>query len=89
MRARFRVRGRVQGVGFRWWTAHVGREIGVAGRVRNRVDGSVEVEAAGSEAQLETLRERLRAGPDAARVDRLDELPAGEDPLPDPFAIVR
>lgn len=82
-----RLHGRVQGVGFRWWTRREAFGLELAGVVRNRRDGSVEVEAEGEEAAIEALRHRLRQGPAAARVDRVEELKPGRAPLPHPFAI--
>ena len=70
---RFLVRGRVQGVGFRWFVEREARMLGVAGWVRNNSDGAVEVFAQGTRDQLSGLRERLRAGPRAARVDQVEE----------------
>lgn len=70
---RFLVRGRVQGVGFRWFVEREAHILGVAGWVRNNVDGSVEVLAMGSRDQLLGLRSRLREGPRAARVDDVEE----------------
>jgi acylphosphatase len=70
------VRGRVQGVGFRWFVDHEARQLGLAGWVRNNIDGSVEVLAMGSEEQLAALSGRLRQGPRAARVDDVQERPA-------------
>jgi acylphosphatase len=70
---RFLVRGRVQGVGFRWFVEREARILGIAGWVRNNGDGSVEVLAVGSRDQLQTLRSRLREGPRAARVDDVEE----------------
>ena len=73
---RYIVRGRVQGVGFRWFVDHEARGLGVTGWVRNNFDGTVEVLAAGSEQQLATLRRKLERGPRAARVDEVQEIPA-------------
>jgi len=70
---RFLVRGRVQGVGFRWFVEREARLLGVAGWVRNNTDGAVEVLAQGSREQLSNLRVRLLQGPRAARVDDVDE----------------
>ena len=69
---RFLVTGRVQGVGFRYFALQRGRALGLTGWVRNRQDGSVEVEAEGSRGSLERLIEELRAGPTAARVEALE-----------------
>ena len=65
-----RVTGRVQGVGFRWRTVEAARAIGVAGWVRNCMDGSVEVWVEGDEAPVEELLAWLRHGPPWARVDK-------------------
>ena len=66
---RYIVRGRVQGVGFRWFVEREAHILGVAGWVRNNHDGSVEVLAQGTREQLSGLHSRLREGPRAARVD--------------------
>ena len=63
-----RVRGRVQGVGFRATTQEVARRLGLAGWVRNLHDGEVELEAAGPGERLEQLLAFLHAGPRGARV---------------------
>ena len=70
---RFLVAGRVQGVGFRWWTRGVARRIGVTGTVRNRADGTVEVDARGDDAQLTALRRLLNEGPPGATVESVWE----------------
>jgi acylphosphatase len=70
---RFVVRGRVQGVGFRWFVEREAHILGIAGWVRNNADGSVEILAQGTRDQLLGLRARLREGPRAARVDAVDE----------------
>src|SRR5436853_2933486 len=69
---RFVVRGRVQGVGFRWFVEREAHMLRIAGWVRNNHDGSVEVLAQGSRDQLSGLHSRLREGPRAARVDNVE-----------------
>jgi acylphosphatase len=69
---RFVVRGRVQGVGFRWFVEREAHMLAIAGWVRNNQDGSVEVLAQGTRDQLAGLRSRLRDGPRAARVDAVE-----------------
>ena len=69
---RFIVRGRVQGVGFRWFVEREAHTLAIAGWVRNNHDGSVEVLAQGTREQLSALHSRLREGPRAARVDTVD-----------------
>ena len=68
----FKVAGRVQGVAFRWFGSRAADELGVKGWIRNRMDGGVEGEAFGDPLLLERFLDRLRQGPAAARVDRLD-----------------
>jgi len=70
---RFVVRGRVQGVGFRWFVEREAHILGIAGWVRNNADGSVEILAQGTRDQISGLRSRLREGPRAARVDGVQE----------------
>ncbi|NBC95978.1 MAG: acylphosphatase [Deinococcus-Thermus bacterium] len=76
----FHVSGRVQGVSFRAWTQAEARTLGLAGWVRNRADGSVEGVAAGPTEQVDTLIERLRHGPRAARVADVATHPARDAP---------
>mgnify|MGYP001230885555 CR=1 FL=1 len=86
-RRAFRVHGRVQGVGFRWWTWRRASELGLRGVVRNLPDGTVEVLAAGPPDALNRLQALLHDGPPAAEVARVDENdpPAGD--LPATFEI--
>jgi acylphosphatase len=69
---RYLVAGRVQGVGFRWFVEREAKLIGVTGWVRNRDDCGVEVLAAGTNAQLGMLYEKLKEGPRAARIDEVE-----------------
>jgi len=79
----FLIRGRVQGVGFRWYVHREASELDLRGWVRNTEDGDVEVVAAGELADLAELRASLRKGPRGSRVDHviehyLDESEAAE-----------
>jgi acylphosphatase len=79
------VRGRVQGVGFRATTEYEGRKLGLSGWVRNRADGTVEVEAEGPVAALETFLSFLQRGPLGAHVDAVEAqwlAPQGGGPHP-------
>jgi acylphosphatase len=76
----FTVRGRVQGVGFRWWTRNTARRLGLSGTVRNCADGSVEVRALGDETALAALGDALHHGPAAAAVTRVDQSPLDAEP---------
>jgi acylphosphatase len=55
------VRGRVQGVGFRWWVRSVALELGLLGVAENLVDGRVKIIAEGNKDSCVALLERLRA----------------------------
>jgi acylphosphatase len=70
---RFQVRGRVQGVGFRWFVLREAQRLGVVGFVSNLPDGSVEVVAQGAPAALEALSRALAHGPSLARVDDVEK----------------
>ena len=81
--AGFRVAGRVQGVGFRWWTRSLATRLGLSGSVRNLPDGSVAVHARGSDEQLASLRTKLAEGPPVARVSSVDPLPFAAEGIRD------
>jgi acylphosphatase len=90
VRVRLVVSGRVQGVGFRWFVREAARQHRLAGWVRNRPDGSVELEVAGEEGSVRGLVEELRRGPPGARVEDVREVVTNQtESLPNPFAIVR
>ncbi len=74
----FLVRGRVQGVGFRWFVHREASELELKGWVRNTEDGDVEVVVAGDEPALGELRNSLRRGPCGSRVDKVIEHPLVE-----------
>ena len=68
-----RVRGRVQGVGYRWWAVSVASQLGLVGWVRNADDErAVEVVAEGPTAALDTFEAELATGPTAAYVDAVE-----------------
>lgn len=69
----FLVRGRVQGVGFRWFVHREAAELGLRGSVRNTGDGAVEVVAAGEPESIAELRRELHKGSRGSRVDRVIE----------------
>lgn len=73
MAKRFVVYGRVQGVGFRYFTWKEAERIGIKGIVRNCVDGSVEIVAEGNEEQLQDFYNWLKVGPRTASVGRVLE----------------
>ena len=63
-----RIEGNVQGVGFRNWTQRLAAQLGLAGWVRNRRDGSVEALFCGAGPAVDEAVERCRAGPRSAKV---------------------
>ncbi len=80
VRRRLRVSGVVQGVWFRESCRQVADRLGVAGTVRNRADGSVEVVVEGPPTEVAALASWCREGPPAAHVTDVevtDERPEG------------
>jgi acylphosphatase len=71
---RWVARGRVQGVGFRWFVWREAERLGLGGFARNLPDGTVEVVSQGPDEALDRLEQALRRGPSGARVDALDQL---------------
>ena len=69
---RYIVRGRVQGVGYRYFVMREAAALGVSGFARNLPDGTVEVIAEAAEDVLELFEDRLRQGPSFASVKELD-----------------
>ena len=66
------ISGRVQGVGFRAFTATQASRLGLTGWVRNRFDGTVETVAEGDRGTLEDFLRQLRNGPGPAYVEDVD-----------------
>ncbi len=85
----FLVKGRVQGVGFRWFVQREAAEIGLRGWVRNTTDGHVEIVAAGEPPELDELKVAIRKGSRGSRVDRVleHELEENEGAKLGPFEI--
>lgn len=73
---RFRVSGRVQGVGFRFFVYETARIEGVSGWVANLADGRVDVLVEGDAEAVERVERKLRRGPPAARVEAVDVVDA-------------
>jgi acylphosphatase len=69
---RFRVSGRVQGVGYRAFAARAGRALNLRGGARNLDDGRVEILASGAVHALDRLEAALGEGPSLSRVSRVD-----------------
>jgi acylphosphatase len=79
---RIRVKGRVQGVGFRYALRDEAERLGVTGWVRNCADGSVEALLQGQTPAVELLVAWARRGPPAAHVSALEEQALGRDADP-------
>jgi acylphosphatase len=77
---RYVIGGRVQGVGFRFFTEAAARRDGIHGWVRNRPDGSVEIEVEGEAEAIERFERHVRHGPPGARVESVEvdeQVPTG------------
>lgn len=76
------ISGRVQGVGFRYFTVQQAKKLGVTGWVKNLADGRVEAEVQGGEPDVAEMIDRLQKGPLRARVDHVEvkEKPSSRDP---------
>jgi acylphosphatase len=85
-----RVTGRVQGVGFRWWSRRQAEALGLVGWVMNGDDErSVELVAEGRPEALDELERLLRGGPDSARVEQVDARRSPASGEFDRFGIMR
>jgi acylphosphatase len=69
---RYKVSGRVQGVGFRYFTDAAAAREGVCGWVRNTPEGGVEIFVEGDAEAVERFEWSVRQGPPSARVERVD-----------------
>lgn len=69
---RLRIKGAVQGVGYRDWAIAEAKGRGLDGWIRNRSDGSVEMLIAGANAKVEEMLKAATQGPDAAQVTQVD-----------------
>jgi acylphosphatase len=79
---RYVIAGRVQGVGFRYFTEAAAAREGILGWVRNTRDGRVEISAEGDAEALDRFERSLRHGPPGARVERVevdDQMPTGHE----------
>jgi acylphosphatase len=83
------INGRVQGVGFRWFTRQAARALNLTGRVRNLPDGRVDVRVVGDPDALAQFLDRMREGPPASRVTEIEETELTPVPSWDGFEIDR
>ena len=79
---RVRLEGRVQGVGFRYWTERAATDLGLDGWVRNRRDGGVEAVFSGDADAVARMLTRCHQGPPSARVDFVKVLAETQVPQP-------
>lgn len=84
----FFIFGRAQGLGFRFFTLQQAGKFVIKGTVRNRIDGSVEVIAQGSENQIALMRAWLLDGPKTATVERVVENNYFEDKVFEKFLMI-
>ena len=83
------VSGRVQGVFFRESTRRQAQALGLAGWVRNRRDGRVEIRVSGPVDALQSLQNWLQTGPELAKVTNIEVTRCDEDEaLPEPFQVI-
>jgi len=82
---RVRVRGRVQGVGYRAWTQAHAQALGLRGFVRNRRDGDVEAVFAGTADAVAAMAESLLRGPPRSAVNGVEIAEADESALAPAF----
>jgi acylphosphatase len=85
----FVVRGRVQGVGFRWWTRKQAQARGLGGIVWNRDDGAVEIHVKGPAREVSAFLRALKAGPRLAEVQTVEEVAPTEQTLGPNFTVTR
>ena len=76
---RYTIRGRVQGVGYRYFTQRIALRLGVRGWVRNLRNGDVEVHAEADNTTLADFRRELERGPSSSTVDEVTEAQAVAD----------
>jgi acylphosphatase len=77
---RYLISGRVQGVGYRYFTKRLADQLEIVGWVKNLSDGRVETRAKGTPEELERYRETLEQGPVGARVEQIEEIELTEQP---------
>ena len=83
----FLVSGRVQRVGYRWWTRGKASSLGLSGTVRNLADGDVEIQVCGPFAAIKEMKDLLLVGPPAAIVESVQTFPV-EKTIPKGFRVL-
>lgn len=69
--AKMVVSGRVQMVGFRWFTVQWAQDLGLSGYAKNQEDGTVLIEAEGKKKNIESLVKEVKTGPRGSQVDEV------------------
>ncbi len=82
-----RIRGRVQGVSFRYYTRQKAQQLGLFGWVKNLPDGSVEANICGEPAQVRAMQTWLKHGPSHASVMHIDFTPGDASQCDNNFSI--
>lgn len=67
-----KIKGRVQGIGFRRWAVNKAKDLDISGWVHNEADGSVTILMGGSEANIDDMLVACHKGPMFARVDKVE-----------------
>ena len=80
---RYQVKGRVQGVGFRYFTYRTARSLGIMGWVKNLSSGDVEIHAEGKDDSVRVFQSRIESGPLLARVNEVEVEPVAVEDLED------
>jgi acylphosphatase len=84
---RYLIAGRVQGVGFRYFTERIAAQHGIQGWVQNTPDGRVEIQAEGDADAMRQFESLVSTGPPGARVDQVDTTEIAVGPARSGFAI--
>ena len=86
----YTILGKVQGVGYRYFTQEIAKLSGIKGWVKNLPDGSVECVAAGETPSLEMFEKKIRKGPPLSRVVNMDRriMRPGDMDIPESFEIL-
>jgi acylphosphatase len=84
---RYLIAGRVQGVGFRYFTERVAAQYGIQGWVQNTPDGRVDIQAEGDADAMRQFESLVSTGPPGARVDQVDTTELAVGPVRSGFSV--
>ena len=82
------VQGRVQGVGYRWFSMQIAQQLGIKGYVKNLFNGDVEIFAQGDDASVQQFIDQLRKGPSFSNVNNLNIYDADFDYSLNQFKVI-